>query len=47
MFFDSMVVIWEFLFVFSVGFFCVCLPRKFMSLKAKVRFAGDMGSGFG
>ena len=32
---------------FSCGFFCVCLPRKFMSLKAKVCFAGDMGLAFG
>ena len=29
------------------GFFCVCLPRKFMGLKAKVCFTGDMGLGFG
>ena len=28
-------------------FFCVCLPRKFMGLKAKVCFTGDMGLGFG
>ena len=45
MFFDSTVVIWGF---FSNGFFfCVCLPRKFMGLKAKVCFTGDMGLGFG
>ena len=27
-------------------FFCVFLPRKFIGLKAKVCFAGDMGLGF-
>ena len=43
MFFDLVVVIWRVLFVFSVFF----LPRKFMGLKAKVCFAGDMGLGFG
>ena len=32
---------------FSYGFFYVCLPRKFMGLKAKVGFARDMGLGFG
>ena len=32
---------------FSYGFFYVCLLRKFMSLKAKVCFAGDMGLAFG
>ena len=32
---------------FFVGFFYVFLPRKFMGLKAKVCFAGDMGLGFG
>ena len=26
-----------------VGFFCVCLPRKFMGLKVKVCFVGDLG----
>ena len=36
MFFDSVVVIWGFFF----------LPRKFMGLKAKVCFTGDMGLGF-
>ena len=54
MFFDSVVVIWGFLFVFPVvfcsifindsidlGFLCVCLPRKFMGLKAEIWFAGD------
>ena len=45
MFFDSMVVTWGFFF-FSSGFFCICLPRKFMGLKAKVCFTGDMGLGF-
>ena len=45
MFFDSVVVIWGFF--FPVGFFCVCLPRKFMGLKAKVCFTGYMGLGFG
>ena len=46
MFFDSVVVIWGF--YFSVGFFfCVCLLRKLMGLKAKVCFTGDMGLGFG
>ena len=49
MFFDSMVVIWGFFFFFfsSGFFFCVFLPRKFMGLKAKVCFTGDMGLGFG
>ena len=47
MFFDSMVVIGGFFFFFFSGFFCVCLPRKFMGLKAKVCFTGDMGLGFG
>ena len=28
-------------------FFCVCLPRKFMGLKAKVCFIGDTGLGLG
>ena len=45
MLFNSVVVIWGFFF-FS-GFFCVCLPRKFMGLKAKVCFTRDMGLGFG
>ena len=26
---------------------CVCLPRKFIGLKDKVCFTGDMGLGFG
>ena len=43
MFFDLVVVIYG----FFVCFFCVCLARKFMSLKAKVGFARDMGLGFG
>ena len=48
MFFDSGVVIWVFFFFFfSNGFFCVSLPRKFMGLKAKVCFTGDMSLGFG
>ena len=45
MFFNLVVVI-RGVFFFLVGFFCVCLPRKFMGLKAKVCFAGDMGLGF-
>ena len=40
MFFNSVVVIWGFF--FSSGVFCVCLPRKFMGLKAKVCFTRDM-----
>ena len=48
MFFDLVVVIWGFFFFFFFFFFfCVCLPRKFMGLKAKVCFTGDMGLGFG
>ena len=47
MFFDSVVVIWGVFVCFSCGFFCVCLPRKFMGLKAKVCFVGDMGLMFG
>ena len=31
---------------FFYGFFCVFLPRKFIGLKAKVCFAGDMDLGF-
>ena len=49
MFFDSMVVIGFFFFFLFSGFFFffVCLPRKFMGLKAKVCFTGDLGLGFG
>ena len=47
MFFDSVVVIWVFFFFSSGFFFCVFLPRKFMGLKAKVCFIGDMDLGFG
>ena len=35
------------MFFFFYGYFCVCLLRKFMGLKAKVCFARDMGMGFG
>ena len=42
MFFDSVVVIWGIFVCFSCGFFCFCLPRKFMGLKARVCFAGDI-----
>ena len=45
--FDSVVVIWGVFVCFSYGFFCVWLPRKFMGLKAKVCFAGDMDLAFG
>ena len=47
MFFDLVVVIWGVFVCFSREFFCVCLSIKFMGLKAKVCFVGDMCLAFG